>query len=31
MTAPRAASSELIVDFPEPMPPVSPTRIIAAM
>ena len=29
MTAPRAASSADTVDLPEPMPPVSPTRITA--
>ena len=31
ISAPRAASIELTVDFPEPIPPVSPTRIIGAM
>ena len=30
ISAPRAASIELTVDFPEPIPPVSPTRIIVA-
>jgi len=29
MTAPRAASAALTVDLPEPMPPVSPTRIMS--